>query len=167
MTVAIACEHCPPPWINTNSPGVSPESKIIGLETRETQRRGLELAEDNPFSRLQIARQKLTAIYNECNEDDWDGLGARAVPIEAIEESLDFVAKIPLDYPMPEIYPEEGEITLEWHTGRYKTVLLSVRGDGFVYYNGLFGFKDADSGSKSLRDKINPEVISYLDKLYP
>ncbi len=167
MTLAIACPQCPGPYKYANSPGVSDEAEIIVLKTKEAQQSGLMLADDNPAIRYQTAIEKLTDIVKECMDDDWDGLGAAAVSYEAIEDAIDLVTLIPMQYPMPEIFPEDGEVTFGWNAGRYKKFLISVRGDGFAYYNGIFGFKNTDFGMKKLRDKLDPEIIRHLDRLYP
>jgi len=167
MTVAIPCPQCPSPYKYANSPGVSDEAEIIVFQTKVVQQRGLVLADDNPSIRYQTAAEKLYEIFEECMENDWDGLGSAAVSYEAIENALDLVTQIPMQYPMPEIFPEDGEVTFGWNAGRYKKFLISVRGDWFAYYNGIFGFKDTDYGMKKLRDKLDPEIIRHLDRLYP
>lgn len=167
MTVAIECPQCPSPYKYANSPGVSAEAKTIFLLTEEAQKSSLVLAEDNPAIRYQTVIEKLMDIFNKCMNNDWDGMGAAAVSDEAIENAKDLMTLIPMQYPMPEIFPEDGEVTFGWNAGRYKKFLISVRGDGFAYYNGIFGFKDTDYGMKKLKDKLDPKIIFHLDRLYP
>lgn len=169
MTSLVQCDFCPSPYFGfpVTSPGVSDESNKLREQDRETQIRELSRALENPFSRIQDAQAKLTEIDRNCCQANWDGRDAAPIPYAAIIEAEHLIAQLPEKYPMPDIIPERtGEVGFEWYIDPYHVLLLSAAGDGYVYYAGLYGFKDADHGSKPLTGKLNKKILSLLDQLY-
>ena len=169
MTSTVQCDFCPSPYLGFlfASPGISDESVKLRQHSIDSQRRELLRADESCFSRVNDVRTKLIEIYRDCHKADWNGREAAAIPYAAIVEAEQLIAQIPERYPMPDIFPEStGEVGFEWYIDPYRVLLLSVAGDGYIYYAGLYGFKDADHGSKQLTGKLNKKIFALLDELY-
>lgn len=168
MTTAVQCDFCPNPYLGAllTSPGVSDESNLCEREIK-AQVSELQSARDTGIVRAQNAHGKLNNLFKDCRSVGWNGRDATPIPRAAIVEAEQLIALIPERYPMPDIIPETtGEIGLEWYVDPYRVLLLSVAGDGYIYYAGLYGFKNADHGSKPLAGQLNKKIISLLDDVY-
>lgn len=167
MTSITVCEFCPNPFFGLGSPGVSRESDTLREEGFKTLTRELEWSQEGKFSRLKKAENILEDIYNDHSSAGWDGRDALAIPYSAINEAKNLLVQIPEKFPMPEIIPEPtGEVGFEWYINPYKVLVLSLAGDGYIYYSGLFGFKNADHGSKPLAGQLHKKIIFLLEEVY-
>lgn len=169
MTSTVQCDFCPNPKLGLffTSPGVSEESETLRKQDIETQKHDLQRTDESQISRICDAGSKLIEIYKNCRKADWDGRDALPIPRAAIAEAEQLIALIPKHYPMPDIIPEpSGEVGFEWYIGPYRVLLLSIAGDGYINYAGLYGFKDADYGSKPLTGKLNKKIVTLLEDLF-
>ena len=169
MTSTVQCDSCPNPffWFISTSPGVSEESEKLRKQDDETQKLQLQRASETSVSRIHEARGTLQDLNQNYRIADWDGRGALPIPNAAIIEAERIIAQLPEGYPMPDIFPETtGEVGLEWYVNPYRVLLLSLAGDGYIYFAGLYGFKNADHGSKPLATQLNKKIISLLEDVY-
>lgn len=170
MTSTVQCDYWPNPYSGfqfLTSPGVSEEANKLREQDVKTQNLESQRACETSFSRTNNASGTLHDLFQNCRMTDWDGRGAAPIPYAAIEEAKQVIAQLPEDYPMPEIIPEiTGEVGLEWYVDPYRVLLLSLAGDGYIYFAGLYGFKNADHGSKPLAVQLNKKILSLLDDVY-
>jgi len=169
MTSVVQCEFCPDPIFGFPpiSPGVSNESNELVKLDIDAKRHELERASVSRLSRVLDAIPSLKSLYQSCRHESWDGRDARPIFDQAFIEAEQLISQIPEKYPMPEIIPEvTGEIGLEWYINPYRVLLLSVAGDGYVYFAALYGFKDSEHGSKKLTGTLNKKIQSLLGELY-
>lgn len=151
------------------SRGVSDESAKLERQDIETRNRDLVRASESNLSRIINAKSntKLLDLYAKCKNANWDGRDALPIPFNAILEAEQVLTQLPKEFPLPEIYPERtGEVGLEWYRSPYCVLVLSLAGDGYIYYSGLFGFKNADYGSKRLAGQLNKKIVSLLEDIY-
>lgn len=166
MTLAIACDYCDP-WSMVSSPGVSAESTALIDQDRAARDRELARAEETKVLRQHRVIPQLMALHRRAAEDNWDGEGAPALTLDAITDASSIIGQIPEQYPMPELHAEQtGEVGLEWFVDSYRILLLSLPGDGYVYYNALFGFKNSDYGCKPIAGRLHQKILSLLDEVY-
>ena len=116
---------------------------------------------------IKLSGSVLRELYRECSVADWDGRDAAPISEAAIIDAVRVASQLPERYPVPEIIPiATGDVGFEWYIDPYRVLSLSVAGDGYIYYAGLFGFKNADHGSKPLAGKLNEKVMSLLGEVY-
>jgi len=159
--------YCSYPYTDSGSSGVSSESKQFSVIRSEILRSVSERTQERKLSRINNANETLKILNQSYSIDDWDGRGALAIPVNACEEAFQLISQLPEKYPMPEIIPETtGEVGLEWYVNPYQVLLLSLAGNGYIYFSGLFGYKNAEYGSKPIAGQLDRKIILLLDEVY-
>lgn len=109
---------------------------------------------------------ELERIYSECRNEGWDGYSAQPLSAGAYHAALRFIWAIPAAFPMPDIAPEpDGSISLEWESGRWSALVLSIGEDSRVAYAAILGKDKREKGSEVFDDVIPQEILSILWKV--
>ncbi len=166
MSTGLAYSYCPYPYTDSGSSGVSPESEQLSVRRIEILTSVSERTQESKLSRIKKAIDTLKKLNQTYSIDDWDGRGALAIPVNACEEAVQLILQLPDKYTMPEIIPETtGEVGLEWYVNPYQVLLLSLAGNGYIYFSGLFGYKNTEYGSKPIAGQLDTKIISLLDEV--
>jgi len=92
------------------------------------------------FGKKATVISHLREIARECNNDDWDGEGARATDPIALLNAEDFIRALPNDLSMPECSPEtDGAISFEWVRSSYRLFMISIGQSRRISYAWLDG----------------------------
>ncbi len=150
-----------PPYLN---PGVSDASKKIETLVSEALKNVKDTAANE--RRLDETISTLEEIFEECNEPNWDGYGAKPIASAAYNEALKLLDKVAPSVPMPEIVPEpSGGIGLEWRTARRSIFTISLSGSNIIHYAGLFGI-DKLYGTVHFTDSFPSIISENIQRLY-
>lgn len=79
--------------------------------------------------------EELYSVANEASEAGWDGYGGAPVDQDAVSmvrRLIGLLSNIPL--PEPSVDPD-GEVALEWASGKDRYLFVSVSGNGRVSFN--------------------------------
>lgn len=108
----------------------------------------------------------LKKVFQECGSSNWDGYGALPIARKAVAEAEEFLNMLPANIPMPEIVPEpNGEIAMEWRTGKRKTFIISLSGENEIIYAGLFGLNRI-RGREYFVNSIPHNIIRNIRRIY-
>jgi len=85
---------------------------------------------------------EIAEIKEETSKNGWDGYGAPALTLEAIEQAKRFARTFPSDLPTPDLSPApDGEVHFEWSFGFRQVVSASISSEGEVTFASLNGAK--------------------------
>ena len=144
--------------------GYSPEAKIVSRLLDEALDHLSNTGAEG--QRLQNAISALDDVYQECCEGNWDGYGAKAISEDAYVEAYTFLKLLPSDIPIPEFVPEPtGAIALEWFRGTRFVFVVSVSGESFITYAGLFGINKVH-GTEYFADALPASIVLNIRRLY-
>src|SRR6202044_2591287 len=78
---------------------------------------------------------EILALVDECEEDNWDGEGAKAIDDCVAGQAVSLIRALPNGTPMPEVASEtDGRISLDWILTRHSFFSVSVgRSDRLPY----------------------------------
>lgn len=83
---------------------------------------------------------ELDAVYAECSRPNWDGYEALCVLPETYSNARTFLDSLRLEFPAPSVGAEpDGHLTLQWDSGRRKTLSVSIAPDGNLHYAAIIG----------------------------
>jgi hypothetical protein len=109
---------------------------------------------------------ELEDVFQACASENWDGEGAEPISREAYWEASRIIRLLPISFPIPEIVPEpNGQIGLEWSTGRGKVFVVAVGGNQVLTYGGLFGDGSRTGGTEPFQDALPQTIVSHLERL--
>jgi hypothetical protein len=105
-------------------------------------------------------------VYSECRKEGWDGYSAVPLSAGAYHAAVRLIWAIPAAFPMPDVVPEpDGSIAMEWESGRWNALSLSVGEDGRVAYAAMLGKDKREKGSEVFDDVIPQEILAVLWKV--
>ena len=114
---------------------------------------------------LSDAIDALLEISQECNSDNWDGYGAKALTEDIFAEARCFIENLPISAPPPELSIDpDGEIVFEWYASPRKTFSVSV-GINCLTYAGIFG-SSTTHGTEPFDNDIPKTIIDSLFRVY-
>lgn len=167
MTRLAYCLDCPPLKGGLFDFGYSKESNFLRRVFKEEIKFDSSTAQCGINKRLARIAEELIGIYHDCNQEGWDGYGAEPIREASLEDSLKLYTLLPDNIPEPDLTPEpDGSIGFGWYRGPWRTLSLSVRGDGIIVYSGLFGGNDTDHGHKPLTERLDANIHGLLNRLY-
>jgi len=103
----------------------------------------------------------------ECNFDNWDGYGAKAIDELSWSKALLFSQLLPTNVPIPDIYVDsDGEATFEWYIAPRQVFSVTVRGNGELVYAGIFG-PNKIHGTEHLDDELPQVILENIDRVFP
>lgn len=165
MTQFSFCENCPSDMGFPGS-GNSEESSLLRKYYTEELRTDSKTAAAGRYKRIANLIELLVDIYSDCNQTGWDGYNAQPITESALIDAIRLYSLLPKDIIQPEVTPEpDGSIGFEWYTNAWRTLSMSVNGDNIIVFSGLFGGNDTDHGHKPLADKLDPSLVSMIDRL--
>lgn len=104
----------------------------------------------------------LIKIYASCLIDNWDGYGAKAVSLLAINKALGFSTRLSPEIPSPEYSAEpDGEVAVEWYGPDGATLSVSIGEGDKVSYSALFSDGSYAHGKESY-ERCNIEMLESL-----
>lgn len=163
MNIAIPNAYPTSLSVLPSTTGISAEAGRIVELVKDTVDRVLETSASQ--QRLVEVLALLDEVYQECSEANWDGYAAQPATEDAYNEAFRLVRLLPSNIPLPEILPEPtGTIGLEWSKGRRLVFVVSVSGDNFITYAGLFGVNKIH-GTEYFGDSLPPIVLEMIQRL--
>lgn len=120
------------------SSGASVDSEKIGQMFRNLIGHCLDSATGQ--ARIADPQSDLIRLYQECNQDNWDGEGARLITPATLREAQRLLEVIPSSIRIPDFFPEPtGAIAFEWYLSPNRVYVLSLSGRRRLEYAGLLG----------------------------
>lgn len=114
---------------------------------------------------LSDAIDALLKIGQDCNSDNWDGYGAKALKEEVFAEARCFIENLPISAPPPELSIDpDGEIVFEWYVSPRRVFSVSV-GINSLTYAGIFG-SSTTHGTEPFDNDIPKTIIDGLFRVY-
>ncbi|MCY2968612.1 MAG: hypothetical protein NT069_34150, partial [Planctomycetota bacterium] len=111
--------------------------------------------------------EELATVAGDCREPDWDGYGAAPVSQETLRTTYRLLESLPLCFPPPSIGAEpDGQLALEWHHSRRRTLSVSVSPLGDLHYAGLFG-PNRVHGTEVFFDELPESIAMLIRRVYP
>lgn len=128
-------------------------------------------ADTNIVSKLKSTDQTnliehLRLVWRYCNQENWDGFGALAVPVECFHMASAVIQSFPPGFPKPDFGAEpDGELTMEWHQSPHRTISISVTKHGLLHYSAIFGQKSYQNGTEEFQSKLPDNLISLIHRV--
>jgi len=116
----------------------------------------LFLGEDSP---------ELALVLREAAVDNWDGEGARRIPVEAALKALALLRLLSgHGIPKPELVASRtGSIALDWDGGPRWVFAISVGSSDQVSYAGLFD-RDRIHGQETILTRLPKTLLAAFDR---
>lgn len=118
------------------------------------------------FGAKAAAISELEMIARECAEPGWDGYGASAIDLVALENAKNFVRALPESVPIPEFAPEpDGSISLDWIQSRHRMFSLSIGSTIRLAYAWLDGSDKGHGVSRFDGFSIPARILSGIQSI--
>ena len=128
------------------SSGASQASEKIGQIFRDLMIHRLGSATGQ--ARIADPQLELIRLYEECNQENWDGEGAKPITPAMLREAQRLLEVIPSSIRLPDFVPEpNGAIAFEWYLSPNRVYVLSLSGRQRLEYAGLLGHGNETHGS--------------------
>jgi len=109
--------------------------------------------------------REMEEVFLKCQEDDWDGYGAKGASLESFEHAHSFVLALPAQCLDLEVGVDpDGEFSFDWFGSRGAVLTISVGPNGQLTYAGRFGLARAH-GLEFLSEAIPKEILRCLSRL--
>ncbi len=117
-----------------------PQSAAAQYVDRVTAAQMRRLRTTNALGSDDFLNGALADIFDQCSLPNWDGYGALAVGPEALGAAQRVVRSLPPGMAAPSVGAEpDGQITLEWHHSRRRTLSISVNPERELHFAALLG----------------------------
>jgi hypothetical protein len=114
-----------------------------------------------------LIRSELYDLREECSEPDWDGFDAAPVSKESFLAARQFLLSLPLGSKLPAVgILPSGNVTLEWHHSRRRSLTMSFAPDGDIHYAALLG-AGRQSGTEPFYGEIPATILNLLERIFP
>lgn len=85
----------------------------------------------------------------------------------AYGEALDFAARIPTNFPIPEVFVDsDGSISFDWTHSPHHSVVVAFYGVGKIYFAVLQGRTSSLHGTKVVTDELPKEITDSISSTY-
>lgn len=112
------------------------------------------------------ALAKLHSIAAECSYPDWDGYGAEAVHLGALQRAEMFLRSLPEDFPLPEFSVEpDGAISFDWLPTRTRSFSLSIGEFDRIAYAWLDGTDRGHAVARVSPGEIPGRILEELSRI--
>lgn len=163
MSATISFPERGTPTTYSHRTGVSPTSKRLLRIIEETANHKRESFLGQQYNNVFEA---LYEVFQSRREDNWDGDGATGISEAGYYEAVRLVELLPAQTSIPEIIAEpDGSIGLEWYNDAYHVFVVTVKGNGRLYYAGLFGLGVEANGSEDLTESLPKEIPYYIQRI--
>ena len=146
-------------------PGVSDAAKRIG-EILHTAVTGLVVSATGQ-ARIADPIAGLETLYEECQQANWNGEGAKPITLDVLEEAQLLLLLLPSTTPVPEFVPERsGRIAFEWYQSPDRVYLLSSGGTRELEFAGLFGRGNEIHGKCNFNGALPGMIAEHLSTFF-
>lgn len=158
-------------WISLNFWPFGQQENAVSQEAASVKQQSYEVARRLQESQVLFgdraqAIARLEEVAQACSVPDWDGEGALAVDLAAVQNAAAFIMALPDYLPSPECAADpDGSISLDWVPSRRMAFSISVSRGDRVAYAWLDG---ADKGHAVARfdgTAIPPRILSHLRQM--
>ena len=113
-----------------------------------------------------LIRSELYELIKDCGEPDWDGYDAAPVNRDSIFAARKFLLSLPLGSELPSVgILPSGNVTLEWHHSRRRSLTVSFSPDGDLHYAALVG-AGRQSGTEPFYGDVPATILSLLERVF-
>ena len=113
-----------------------------------------------------LIRSELFELIEECGEPDWDGYNAAPVSRDSILATRKFLLSLPVGTKLPSVgLLPSGNVTLEWHHSRRRSLTVSFSPDGDIHYAALLG-AGRQSGTEPFYGEVPSTILNLLERVY-
>lgn len=148
-----------------DQPGVSDAAKRIS-EILHTAVRGYVVSATGQ-ARISDPIAGLDQLYMECEQENWDGEGAKAISPNVLEEAQMLLLVLPSTIPVPEFVPERsGRIAFEWYRSPDRVYLLSTGGNRELEFAGLLGRGNEIHGKCNFAGALPGMIADHLKAFF-
>lgn len=110
----------------------------------------------------------IAELKTECAEEGWDGYGADPLSDEAEFRAHYLIDIAPDSIRPPTIVPSpEGEISLEWHNDRNRSLSVTPLGDHLLIYAAILGLEQTRFGREPYSDSWPSSLLTLLREFFP
>lgn len=113
-----------------------------------------------------VALQQLEARSREASVDNWDGEGAKKIKKGSYCLVQMIIGNMPRDGKVPEVSVDpDGEVALEWYSGKGRRVSLSVSDKGRMAFAWIIG-GERGYGAAQISDEVPETVGGFIRRVY-
>jgi hypothetical protein len=124
------------------------------------------LHESSYLGQQTTIRGELAEVWDECRHQDWDGYDALPVDWTSVQNAHRLLLALPLGTRLPSVGAiPSGEITLEWHHSRRRTLTVTVTPDGDLHYAALLG-PSRTCGTEPFDDEVPATILNLITRVY-
>lgn len=111
------------------------------------------------------SKNELSRLAMECQRDDWDGYGARAISMQACANASKFLCIIPPEMPQPAIGVEpDGQVSFEWYKDPRHVISVSVSEDSNLHYAAIIG-SSSQSGTEPFLGQFPSSILDLIERI--
>jgi hypothetical protein len=141
----------------------------LAAANRNRQLDSLTFARSSGPARQPVG-EALFEAWADYSKENWDGEGARAVPVDRLVTAIALVDDLPRRFPAPEADGDrEGDFSLEWYRGPRRSITVSIAAEGLLHWAALIGDDDPRGTWRFSPDAGDgaPEMLcSLLGRIY-
>jgi len=113
-----------------------------------------------------VIREELADVWEECSEPNWDGYNALPVSRDSFRNAQRLLLTLPLGTKLPSIGAiPNGNIALEWHHSRRRSLTVTVSPDGDLHYAALLG-PGRTCGTEPFFGEESPIILELIAKVF-
>lgn len=113
-----------------------------------------------------LIREELAEVWEECSEPDWDAYNALPVTWSSLVNAHRFLLALPLGTRLPSVGAiPSGNISLEWHHSRRRSLTVTVSPDGDLHYAALLG-PGRTCGTEPFFDEAPQNILDLIARVY-
>lgn len=143
--------------------GVSEEAERLGGLMNKLRLHFLDTATGE--NSLEVF-DRLEAALAEYGVADRDGYGGAPIDRAAFERAWRIAVSLPDTLPAPDVVVEpDGDVALEWCSGRRRVFALSLDADSQIRYAGVFGTSSVD-GKEYFAGTLPREILRQISRVY-
>ncbi len=147
----------------TQTPGFSETAEFVTEQNSICSR---YMHESSAFGIEGLLREEFSNVWEECRVADWDGYDALPVTRDTLRNAYTFLESLPLGFRRPSIGAEpDGQMTIEWHQSRRRTLSVSISPDGELHYAALLGV-GRTCGTEPFFGEIPKNILDLVRKVY-
>lgn len=114
-----------------------------------------------------LLHDEVAELASECSTPGWDGYGADPISEEAELRAHYLIDVAPESIPPPMMIPSpEGEISLEWHVGRNRSLSVTPEADHSLIYAAILGPEQTRYGREPFSDSWPPPIVIMLREFF-
>lgn len=114
----------------------------------------------------QVIREELAEVWEECSEPDWDGYNALPASWDSLKTAERLLLSLPLGTKLPTVGAiPNGNVTLEWHHSRRRSLSVSISPDGDLHYAALLG-PARTCGTEPFFDEAPTTILDLIARVF-